>query len=147
MTPDERKALLWSGVVIGKIHYNDVTNVILLPQFMWRFDLSTFPSMKTFDEVFHNTASNTTVLTFRGKDIGLRLMSNSIKGDSLSIALSHPASAYWISILQPIWDKQNADKCKTCFGSGWDGCGYTLSCAECGGSGKTNATESVNQPA
>lgn len=133
MTGKEKLALLKSGVIVGKISYGDVTNVILLPHFLLRFDLKSFPSMKTFDEIFHHTAVNTTVLTFNGKYIGLSLMDNSIRGDVLSVSLSHPMSSYWLSILQPIWDEQNKGKCKTCHGTGWDGIGYTLGCIDCGG--------------
>jgi len=139
MTPKEKSALIKSGVIVGKVEYNDVTNVLLLPQFLFRFDVLSFPSMKTFDEIFNNTAVNTTVLTFLKKDIGLRLMSNSIRGDVLSISLSHPISKYWTSVLQPIWDEQNKGKCNECWGTGWDGCGYTWSCSECGGTGKARS--------
>lgn len=136
MTFEERKALMMGGIIIGKIAYRNATNVVLLPNFLLKFDLSSFPDMKTHDEIFRHTATNTTILTFCGKDIGLRFMRDSIKGDDLSVSLSHPASKYLLSILQPIWDEQNKGKCETCHGSGWDGMGYTLGCIDCGGSGK-----------
>jgi len=137
MTKDEKWALLKAGVVINKLNYGGVTNVLLLPQFLLKFDMETFPNMKTFHEIYHATAPNTTVLTYHGKYIGLRLMDySSNKKDSLSFSCNHPATDYWRSILQPIWDEQNKNICMTCHGTGWDGETYTLTCMDCGGNGK-----------
>jgi hypothetical protein len=54
----------------------------------------------------------------------------------ISVSLDHPMANYWLSILKPMWEKQNKGKCKTCNGTGWDGIGYILTCVDCGGTGK-----------
>ena len=133
MTTNEKRALLKAGVVIPKIVYNDVTRVVLLPPCLLKFDIKSWPTMKSDYEIFNNTAVNSTVLTFLGRYIGLRLMSNSISGDELSFSPSHPIGSYWGSVLQPVWNKQNELlKCKTCRDTGWDGIGYALTCVDCG---------------
>lgn len=133
MTKKEKLALFRAGVVIGKITYNDVTKVLLLPQFLFRFKIQSFPDVKTFDQIFNKTASNTTVFAYRGKDIGLYLRDDA---QILSYSLRHPLAKYWESVLKPVWAEQLKGKCPTCHGTGWDGIGYTLTCVDCGGTGK-----------
>lgn len=140
MTKKELDALKKAGLTIRKIRYkydiypyDGLTKVFLSFGFLLKFDIKLWPNLKTYDEIYHNTASNTSALVFFGKDVGMRLDSN---GDKISVILSHPMAKFWLSILQPIWDEQNIGKCKTCHGSGWDGIGYTLTCIDCGGTGK-----------
>lgn len=135
MKLEERKALLSAGIVIGIIKYNDTTACCLLPKLLFTTQWRSWPNLKTFDEIFHATASNTTALTFFGKDTGLRLH-RVYDNDSVSISTSHPMYQHWLSFLQPVWNKQNEGKCPTCHGTGWDGIGYTLTCVDCHGIGK-----------
>lgn len=72
--------------------------------------------------------SNTRILSIGGKEIGL---SYNIDDKEYSVHLNHPLAEFWLSIFRPIWTRNNAGKCKTCGGSGWDGIGYTLSCLDC----------------
>lgn len=77
--------------------------------------------------------TNVILLRILNRQVGLSYDKNS---KDLSVHLNHPLAKYWLSILEPIWEKQRRGKCQTCQGTGWDGETYTLSCMECGGSGK-----------
>lgn len=132
MTPEEIKALRKGGIIIATPNYGKVTQSVLSPHLLLKYNWSNWPSLKTFDEIFHNTSDNSSPIVFMQKDVGLKLWNNG----NISVSLSHPMSKYWLSILQPIWDEQNKNKCQTCRGSGWDGETYTLTCMDCAGSGK-----------
>lgn len=132
MLIEEKNALIKAGIIIGKIKYKNTTSTIIFPNLLIKFNLFSWPSMKTFEEIFHNTASNSSILVFMDRDVGLRLIREG-ENDKISVSLSHPMSNYWLSILQPIWDKNNSKiQCRTCNDTGWDGIGYILTCVDCG---------------
>lgn len=55
----------------------------------------------------------------------------------ISVRLNHPLSKLWLFVFKPLWKYKYRNKCKLCYGSGWDGIGYILTCSECGGTGKS----------
>lgn len=130
MSLKEQLALLKNGVILGKIHYYGFTHALLSPDY-WIKSRSWPDLPNPWD--WDGCGTNTSMICFQGKRTGLMLDAN---GDRLSVSLEHPLAGHWLSILQPIWDEANKDKCPGCHGSGWDGETYTISCFDCGGTGK-----------
>jgi DnaJ-class molecular chaperone len=91
--------------------------------------LSSFPQLRPPWKI----GSNVKVLSVAGKEIGLTY---DINTKQMSVHLNHPLTEFWLSIFKPIWEKENKDKCPICFGSGWDGETYTITCYHCKGTGK-----------
>ena len=136
MTIEERTALAVGGICIDKILYGHYGKISFSEKFKKIFDGKSFPILPKNENDYchkHGIGSNTCILSFLGYDSGLSVDAN---GEKLSYSLSHPLALYYDEILQPIWNEQNVGKCKTCLGTGWDGCGYILTCVDCGGTGK-----------
>lgn len=125
---EERWALTKHGLIIPTIKYGDFSQVILLPLFLLRFPRQDWPEIPMYRDFPALPGTNTCVLVYGKKQIGLSIDSN---GESIGVSLSHPVSKYWLSILQPIWNAHKP-KCPTCRDTGWDGIGYTLTCVDCG---------------
>ena len=140
MRPAESNALKKAGVTMGKIKYYDATEASLSWSFLRKHDWKTWPDLP--DVIQHETATNTSIISYKGKKLGLTHFADN---NSLSVSLSHPLSKFWLSILQPVWDRQNEGKCKTCHGTGWDGIGYVLTCVDCGGNGKEKPEATVSK--
>ncbi len=91
--------------------------------------LTSFPKRRPPWEI----GSNTHIVCVLGREIGLSYDKDT---KMVSVHLNHPLCQHWLAIFKPRWDKQNEGKCMTCRGTGWDGIGYTLTCVDCGGTGK-----------
>lgn len=131
MNLKEKFALAKAGIIIGTPKYHWNTESVLLPHLLLKFNWISWPNLAKV--VRHEVGTNTSVVSFSGKKVGISIDSN---GEKLGISLDHPMGQYWLSFLQPVWNEMKKDKCSTCHGSGWDGETYTISCFECGGSGK-----------
>jgi hypothetical protein len=132
MTYEEHKALQKAGVTLHKLSGGKFSTASLSLPMLLTSNWKQWPDLPdVHDSQYPGT--NTLMIGYLGKQTGLSYDKDTGR---LSVSLSHPMAAKYLAVLQPVWDLQNAAKCPTCHGSGWDGEGYVLSCADCGGTGR-----------